>query len=211
MKDNYCIYIHINKINNKTYIGQTSQNPASRWREGEGYIGCPKFYAAIQKYGWDNFEHIILKENLTSEEADYWECFYIKKYNSQDNGYNLTSGGKINKHYSQETIQKMKKAQLGNKNPMYGKRHSEQTKQKLRNIALNLSEEQRKKQSIAQSKKVQCIETGDVFIGLKAAAKWCGLKNGSSISNYCRGIKKSAGKHPITKQPLHWKYIDEVI
>lgn len=38
MGKEYCIYIHINKINNKVYIGQTSQFPPSkRWLGGEGY------------------------------------------------------------------------------------------------------------------------------------------------------------------------------
>ena len=29
--NNYTIYIHINKINKKVYIGQTCQNPKKRW------------------------------------------------------------------------------------------------------------------------------------------------------------------------------------
>ena len=68
--NNYTIYIHKNKINNKVYIGQTSQNPKKRWDNGRGYQSSPKFYNAILKYGWDNFEHIILYTNLTLEQAN---------------------------------------------------------------------------------------------------------------------------------------------
>lgn len=46
------VYCHRNKINQKEYIGITSkENPNRRWRNGEGYIKCRKFYFSIQKYG----------------------------------------------------------------------------------------------------------------------------------------------------------------
>ena len=61
IKKVWCIYMHTNKINGKKYIGQTFQNIEYRWRQdGSGYKGQP-FYNAIEKYGWDNFEHKILK------------------------------------------------------------------------------------------------------------------------------------------------------
>lgn len=68
------IYMHTNKINNKKYIGQIKQNPERRWREGgKGYVDSPKFWNAIQKYGWDNFEHEIIEViNGTSSEAARW-------------------------------------------------------------------------------------------------------------------------------------------
>lgn len=45
---------------NKRYIGITSQKPEIRWANGKGYSYNKHFYRAIQKYGWDNFEHRIL-------------------------------------------------------------------------------------------------------------------------------------------------------
>lgn len=56
---------------------------------------------------------------------------------------------------------------------------------------------------------VQCIETGEIFSNASQAAKWCGLKSQCDISNYIQGKagKKSAGKHPITGEKLHWKYV----
>lgn len=48
----YSIYVHINKLNHKMYFGITKQNPKRRFRDGEGYKSCTKFYKAIQKYGW---------------------------------------------------------------------------------------------------------------------------------------------------------------
>ena len=74
---NYNVYKHTNLINHKSYIGITSQKCENRWGiNGKGYELQPKFYHAIQKYGWDNFQHDILYTNLDKEtalkiEADY--------------------------------------------------------------------------------------------------------------------------------------------
>ena len=96
MSNNYKIYIHRNKINGKVYIGQTKQPLKSRWNNGYGYKQCTKFWNAIQKYGWDNFEHKLIEDNLTLDEANRKEQYYIQKYNSIDNGYNISIGGGSN-------------------------------------------------------------------------------------------------------------------
>ena len=65
MEHNYKIYMHKNKINGKVYIGQTSKSLDERCgKNGSGYIGCIRFYNAIQKYGWNNFEHEIIEDNI---------------------------------------------------------------------------------------------------------------------------------------------------
>ena len=61
----YVIYMHRNKINNKVYVGQTRDELNRRFKSGYGYRTSPHFFAAIKKYGWDNFELIVLEENLT--------------------------------------------------------------------------------------------------------------------------------------------------
>ena len=89
------VYIHINKINNKKYIGISSEiNPNKRWKNGYGYRQ-QMFFKAIQKYGWDNFEHKILFNNLTEKEAKIKEKELIAKYKTNNSlyGYNKTEGG----------------------------------------------------------------------------------------------------------------------
>ena len=95
MADNYKIYMHKNKVNGKIYIGQTKQKLSDRFLNGEGYKKCPKFYKAIKKYGWDNFDHILLESNLSSFEANKKEIYYIEKFNScsREKGYNISFGG----------------------------------------------------------------------------------------------------------------------
>ena len=99
MDRNYCVYMHKNKLNNKVYIGITGQKPELRWNEGKGYKYNSHFYAAINKYGWyEGFEHIILYDNLTKEEAETMEIKTIEKYDAtnQENGYNIQLGGNLN-------------------------------------------------------------------------------------------------------------------
>lgn len=118
----YTVYMHINKINNKRYIGITSYPYVTqRWNNGKGYKG-QIFYKAIQKYGWDNFEHKVLIHGLTLEQACRWEIKLIKHYNTTNSnfGYNCTIGGDYTK-YTEESRNKIRMSKLGSKNPMYGK------------------------------------------------------------------------------------------
>ena len=61
----YTVYIHINKINQKRYIGITSQTVNRRWRkDGQGYKQCKLFYRAIKKTAWGEYhwKKITLEE-----------------------------------------------------------------------------------------------------------------------------------------------------
>ena len=91
--NNYIVYKRTNKINNKVYIGKTLKTLDERWANGKGYRGSIKFYSAIEKYGPENFTHEILKDNLTKEEADYWEEYYLEVVG---HGINKVSGKPIN-------------------------------------------------------------------------------------------------------------------
>lgn len=113
----YIIYMHKNKINNKVYIGQTSTSVEKRWQKGKGYKSCFLFNRAIEKYGWENFEHTILYEGLTSEQANEKEIELITKYksNNPNYGYNIQNGG-TKSSLPIEQRQRMSEAQQGNGN-----------------------------------------------------------------------------------------------
>ena len=110
----YLIYIHVNKLNNKIYIGQTCQSAKERWQYGGGYRHNKHFYAAIKKYGWDNFEHKIIAENLTKEQADELESQLIMKYESYKEmfGYNVKLGGANNTIYATEEEAKLSRKKI---------------------------------------------------------------------------------------------------
>ena len=119
----WTVYVHINKINGKKYVGITSVKPKYRWGKGSGYKNQPKFYNAIQKYGWNNFEHIIVASNLTQEEANNFEILLIEKLNSINFGYNVSNGGKglSGFHLTQEQKNKISETHSG-KNHMKSKK-----------------------------------------------------------------------------------------
>ena len=92
------IYKITNKINGKVYIGQTITPIKNRMykhysqaRNGKNITGID---AAIKKYGKENFEVEQILE-CPNEDLDLQEKFYISKYNSFENGYNLTIGGQL--------------------------------------------------------------------------------------------------------------------
>ena len=130
----WIVYLYVCKINNKKYVGKTCNKYGMKGRakNGKGYRRGV-FHNAIEKYGWNNFAGEILKENLTNEEANYWETYYIRKYRTcidykDCNGYNMTEGGDggemLGYHHTDETKTKISNAFkgrfVGELNPMYG-------------------------------------------------------------------------------------------
>ena len=127
----FTVYMHISP-NNKRYIGITSQTLIGRTgSDGSKYSLNEYFWRAIQKYGWNNFEHIIVAENLSQDEACKMEIELIAKYQSNNPkyGYNLSLGGDLgnyNRHCSTEA-----KRKISEKNS--GRIMSEESKQKISN------------------------------------------------------------------------------
>lgn len=92
------IYCFTNVINNKKYIGQSTnleERKKSHYKNQNLSAYNTIFYRALRKYGIDNFEYSILyeKEFLTTEELNELEIAYIEKFDSFHNGYNMNIGG----------------------------------------------------------------------------------------------------------------------
>ena len=208
----YIVYEHV-APNNKRYIGITHNAPTRRWgTQGQGYKYQPKFYNAIQKYGWENFQHNILFQHLTAQQAGIKEQELIKKYDSINNGYNNDSGGIIYKTHTAETKEKLRQLNLGKNNPAYGKKVSEQIRKKLSDTRKGKPhfQEWTNKVAEAHKKKVLCITTGIVYTSVGEAAKAAKVSI-SRMSGVLHGRGKSAGKHPITKEKLEWRFIEDEI
>lgn len=126
----FCVYMHTNKINGKIYVGQTSQKPEKRWNHGNGYKDNLYFYRAIQKYGWNNFEHEVIASKLTKKEADCFEQLLIKELDLMNptKGYNLQSGGShgVCSEISRQNIKRA--ARKRSENEQYRIRQSESHK-----------------------------------------------------------------------------------
>lgn len=92
----YVIYCYTSP-SGKKYIGQTCQTLKGRsGSRGQQYHASTKFYNAINKYGFQNFKCEILESNLSKEEADKQEIYYIDLFDTCNNGYNIQRGGTFN-------------------------------------------------------------------------------------------------------------------
>ena len=69
-------------------------------------------------------------------------------------------------------------------------------------------EQWRQAGSKANSQKVRCITTNEIFESQSAAARFYGIPQ-TNISKCLRGERKSAGKHPITKEKLLWELVEK--
>ena len=221
----YCVYVHINKINGKVYVGQTvhGNRPHKRWDNGNGYKNCPYFYKAIRKYGWDNFDHEVVASNLTAQEADNFEILLIDMLNTTDGdvGYNIEPGGVKNKSMSDATKKKLSEDRVGDKNPMYGvrllgekngmygKKLSEEHKKKLldaarkANVGKTLSEETKRK--LSESKKGKYTGENNPFYGkshTEETKKKIGDTNRGRNSSGAKAVVQMNDDHDIIK--LWW-------
>ena len=196
----------------KCYIGQTIDLKARKrcFYNPNKYYSGGKIQNAIRKYGAEN------KEDLRKK-LDLLECFYIKKFDSYKNGYNMTQGGsgtkgcfqteesrkKISekakgrigtmtgKHLTEEQRKKVSdfaKTRTGNKNAFYGKHHSQKTKNAI---------------AKANGKPViQMDLNGNFiaeFISAREAAKCLGKpKANSEILKVCNKYVSPSNRHYIT-------------
>ena len=107
------IYCISNTINDKKYIGQTTVTVQHRWgnhqlsaRNRENY----PLYNAMNKYGIDNFSiQELHKVECDTKEAlirilNELEQDYIKKFDTYNHGYNLTTGGRDNLEHQYKSV-----------------------------------------------------------------------------------------------------------
>lgn len=218
---------------NKCYIGQTI-NLVERKRtlyNPNKYYSGHRLDNTIKKYGIENFQYEIIiqivessKEKLR-EKLDELEKFYIEKYDSYNNGYNMTLGGSgsngcfqteeskrkisekakgrkgsmLGRHLTEEQKNKISnfaKTRTGEKNPFYGKTHSEETKLKI---------------GKANSIPILQLDLNENIItefpSAKDAARSLGKPRADSeIIKVCKGYISPSGKRYITALGYKWKY-----
>ncbi|QCH27181.1 GIY-YIG nuclease family protein [Clostridium tyrobutyricum] len=180
---NGIIYVAECTVTGKRYVGQTVQGLEKRQadhRRDSKRLDL-KFYRAVQKYGWDSFTWAIIAEGVESVDSlNSLEKYWIKELDTFENGYNSTTGGEGHL-VTEETKRKISESQKGEKAHSWGKTGIKHPRSKP---VLQLD-----------------ILTGTViaeFAGLREAERVTGVKH-CTISNVCRGKRKSAGGY-------RWKY-----
>lgn len=174
------MYVHINKVNGKSYVGRTKRNPEERYGENgacylrrDKYSGRylqPLFANAINKYGWDNFDHEVVASNLADEESRNFEKLLIKslRSNEKEFGYNMTEGG-----------------------------------EDLSNL---WSEERKRTQRNSRKISVRCIELDQSFETLGEAVKTTKISS-EEIQKCCWSREKKNRKGKRDKNGNHWEFI----
>ena len=210
------VYKITNRIDGKVYIGQTIKPLAVRWKRhcNPANDNCVAIHRAIKKYGKENFTIEQIDVACTRDELDAKEQYWIKFYDSMnsDKGYNLKSGG-THCMFSESTRQKLR-------NAMLGKKLSAETriKQRLAHIGLKMTPESIRKSVVTKrangfyqknadvarmngkksSKKVKCVETGEVFDSITDAS----VKHNVHRANISACLHK---KHE-TCGGKHWEF-----
>ena len=198
MDDNkrYSVYKHTSP-EGKSYIGCTSQRPTRRWDNGNGYKHRHKdFYKDIEKFGWDNFSHEIIASGLTKDEGYSLEESCIRKYNTTDPdcGYNKSTGGRgpYGCICSDKLRRKRSAAVSGERNPMYGKPCDEERRRKISeaHIGMRHTAESIEKMRRVHSKRVLCVDTGEIYSSVLEAAAAVGA-HAQNISAVCCGKQRT--------------------
>lgn len=194
------------------------------------------FHKALKKYGVKNFDLQVIDTAETLEELKEKEKRWIQKCNSwvhakNSNGYNVTLGGDgvfglsgekaywYGKSRSDETRKKISVGRIGKytgensywygkgylvsgaNNHNYGKPLSQEVKDEHSKVMKGRYAGAKN----PRAKSIICITTGETFEYVKQASEKYGI-NKADISRCCKGILKSAGKHPTTKGKMLWKY-----
>lgn len=234
----YIIYIH-KSPSGKCYIGQTCQILKQRWGiNGIGYFKkkkdntyCqPVFAKAIQKYGWEYFEHKVLFEGLTKLEADMIEKDLIFYYKKNDKSYNITDGGEgfVGVKRSPEIIKKIADKQRGKSRP--GHPVSEETRRKIaEKLKGNINGKGRKltqkeKEVIRNSCKKslyqfdldgnlikiwECQRDAAIFFGCANASCMLNVANGKQYSAYGYRWSRTEKLSEWIPKHVHKKYVQQ--
>lgn len=198
----WCVYCHTNKQNGKKYFGITSRPVEERWKNGDGYRNQMVFWRAIKKYGWDNFLHEIIIDNLTEEEAKKKEIELIALYKTNCNryrnpayGYNMTDGGEgtSGRPLTEETRKKISESLIGREMSQESRKKMSESKK-----GISFTEEHKKKISEGQLGKKYSEETKK-----KISESKIGKYTGEDNPNY--GNHKLAGEN----NPMYGKHHTE--
>jgi group I intron endonuclease len=130
-------YIYIlTSPSGKSYIGQTIRPIEKRLEEHQQTNSqCVAIGNAIKKHGWENFEKDWYE--CPDEDLNFDEDLLVREMGTlSPGGYNLREGGGANGKLSEETKQKIREANLGEKSYMFGIPKSEESKQKNRDAHL---------------------------------------------------------------------------
>lgn len=164
-----CGIYKITSPSNKIYIGQ-AVNIYPRYMKYKNLdcIGQPRLYRSIVKHGFDSHVFEVIEECIFEDlniRERYWQDFY-NVLNEKGLNCVLTKTEEKKMVKSEETLKKMSEAMSGERHFLFGKKHSEETRQKMSKSQKEkspISEETRLKMSKAQKGKKMPKEAIDAI------------------------------------------------
>lgn len=239
------IYKWTCNVNGKSYIGQTineEKRERDFWNKNDSYttigshIDCARKKYGVDKKTWTK---TVLKrlwckdgnEIKLRERLDFWERYYIEKYNTLNNGYNSTNGGETNKIISESYRKKISNAAIEQwknypdekknnvvKNLQRGsiKYHNENKNHVTLEISKRISAKQKEfhknnksinniPKTFSSSRKVAKLDDDGNILEIYNSVKEATAKNDAynyGIARACKGILK-------TCKGYKWKYLEE--
>lgn len=195
------IYYIKNLINDKYYVGQ-SVDIRKRWHREKNELSNDKdawnthLQSAWKMYGEKNFEFCII-EKCDKDILNEREVFWIDKLAAFTNGYNMTSGGRLNMEVSEETLAKIReywanedhlnearqrqinrwknpeirKRMSGENHHNYGKEMSQETRDKMSKARIGYTMSDEHKDKISKSLKKYFIDHPEVLTELSRKQK----------------------------------------
>ena len=108
-----CIYKYTNGTTQESYIGFTTRDADLRRKEHISGDGNQPLKNDIDKYGEDAFTFDILEDGIIPAFLHEREKYWIAKFDTFHNGYNLTTGGGSSTEVSEETRRKISMSKKG--------------------------------------------------------------------------------------------------
>ena len=187
------IYKITNKINNKVYIGQ-SKLIEKRWKEhlADYERKDTKLYFAFRKYGIENFLFEIIEE-CSIEELNEREIFWIKQYNSYNEGYNMDLGGAGNPKYDYNyIIEQYKIFKTVEDTAKHCGCHIHTVSRALKACGVPVNANSSGKPRPIKQIDLKTLEVIAVYNSIADAMKALNISNNASISRVLNGTQKSA-------------------
>jgi group I intron endonuclease len=194
------IYLIKNIINNKVYVG-SAVNIHKRWKEHKKHLKEGKHHSCHLQHAWDkhgeqNFKFEIIEEVSNPDHLLSYEQVYLDYYKSyeEERGYNIckVAGSQLGMKRTEETRQKMREA---------AKNISEETRQKMREASIGRKHTEETKQKLREANTGKKLSE-ETKQKLKKTSKMLGKKQSEETRRRIGEARRGRKHSEETKQRI---------